>query len=151
MNRVFRPVILGLFGALSGCAGSSGSAKSSNDAAPPANFKEQVARGAVVYAAQCSNCHGGSGEGKPGAAPRIVGAGALPLDPPATARVRTERFITAADVAGFVVKNMPPRAPGSLSNEDYFSVLAFDLKANGIDLGEQKLDAALAATLTIPR
>ncbi len=153
MNRVLMPVILGVLCAVSGCAGAGSNAKSSTDAAPPTNFKEQVARGAVVYGAQCSSCHGSSGEGKAGAAPPVVGigAGALPLEPPASAKFRKQRFVTVADVAGFVVKNMPPRAPGSLSSEDYFSVLAFDLKANGIDLGDQKLDAALAATLTIPR
>ncbi|MEO6602296.1 MAG: hypothetical protein ABIQ16_20615 [Polyangiaceae bacterium] len=58
---------------------------------------------------------------------------------------------TVADVADFVTTNMPPNAPGSLSADDYFSVLAFDLKANKIELGEKKLDAALAASLTIPR
>ena len=46
---------------------------------------------------------------------------------------------------------MPPNAPGSLSTEDYFAVLAFDLKANGIDLGDKKLDAELAKTLEVPR
>jgi hypothetical protein len=50
-----------------------------------------------------------------------------------------------------VTKNMPPNAPGTLSSEDYFNVLAFDLKANGIDLGAKKLDGALAARLVIPR
>ena len=58
--------------------------------------------------------------------------------------------MTVADVADFVVQNMPGDAPGSLSADDYFAVLAFDLKANGIEL-DQKLDAALAASLTIPR
>jgi hypothetical protein len=37
------------------------------------------------------------------------------------------------------------------SDEQYFAILAFDLKANGIDLGDEKLDAALAATLEVPR
>jgi len=46
---------------------------------------------------------------------------------------------------------MPGDSPGSLSEDQYWSVLAFDLKANGIDLGDKKLDGALAVTLTIPR
>jgi hypothetical protein len=45
---------------------------------------------------------------------------------------------------------MPPKAPGSLSAEEYWAILAFDLSANGIQL-EQKLSPELAATLTIPR
>jgi len=73
------------------------------------------------------------------------------LDPPSGAKHRKSQFVTVADVAEFVSTNMPGDAPGSLDAEDYFAVLAFDLKANGIDLGEQKLDAAVAASLTIPR
>lgn len=46
---------------------------------------------------------------------------------------------------------MPPNQSGSLSDEEYFSVLAFDLKANGIDLADKKLDGELAKTLVIPR
>jgi hypothetical protein len=45
---------------------------------------------------------------------------------------------------------MPPTAPGSLSADQYWAVLAFDLKANGINL-DKKLDAAAAPSLTIPR
>jgi hypothetical protein len=38
-----------------------------------------------------------------------------------------------------------------LIEAEYESILAFDLKANGIDLGTKQLDAALAPTLEIPR
>lgn len=119
--------------------------------AAPANFGEQVAAGQKLFGAHCAECHGASGEGSPG--PRVVGLeqGALPLDPPPGAKYRKTQFKTVADIASFVVANMPPKAPGSLSSEEYFSILAFDLKANGIDLGEKKLDMALAKTLDVPR
>lgn len=119
--------------------------------ATPKTFVEQVALGQAAYAKNCAKCHGASGEGTD--APRVVGlnAGALPLDPPAGAKFRTTQFKTVMDAAEFVVANMPPNQAGTLSTEEYFSVLAFDLKANGIDLGEKKLDAALAKTLVIPR
>jgi hypothetical protein len=45
---------------------------------------------------------------------------------------------------------MPPTAPGSLSDEQYLAILAFDLKANGIEL-QDKLDLAKAQSLEIPR
>ena len=85
-------------------------------------------------------------------APRVVGLkeGALPLDPPATSKGRKERFVTVADVAGFVVANMPPKKGGSLSADQYWAILAFDLHANGIDL-PAPLTPAMAGTLTIPR
>jgi cytochrome c len=118
----------------------------------PANFSEQVARGQTVYGAKCAGCHGDGGEGKAGGGPPVVGLdkGALPLKAAAGSK-RTTEFKTVADIADYVVKTMPPNAPGSLSTEDYFAVLAFDLKANGIDLGDKKLDAELAKTLEVPR
>ena len=76
-----------------------------------------------------------------------LSSGALPLAPrPGSAR--TSQFLTVADVASFVVANMPPKAPGSLSPEEYWAILAFDLSANGVTL-EQKLTPELAPTLTI--
>ena len=66
-------------------------------------------------------------------------------------KVRKSQFVTVADVAEFAVENMPGDAPGSLSEEEYWAVLAFDLMANGIDLCDEKLDAELAASLVIPR
>jgi mono/diheme cytochrome c family protein len=132
------------------CGGTPPDAKSGESAAtPPATFAEQVARGGELYGAHCSSCHGKSGEGTADA-PAVVGPTALPLEPPSGAKFRKSKFVTVADVANFVVQNMPANAPGSLSEEEYFSVLAFDLKANGIEL-DKKLDAALAASLTIPR
>ncbi len=119
---------------------------------PPANFTEQVTLGQKLYGEKCAGCHGNSGEGtKDG--PAVVGLdkGALPLAPAATAKYRKTEFKTVADIADFVVKAMPPKAPGSLTAEEYFSILAFDLKANGIDLGDKKLDGELAKTLEVPR
>jgi len=126
---------------------------SSVESAPaPANFAEQVALGQKLFGAKCAGCHGNSGEGSKDA-PAVVGLdkGALPLAPAPTAKYRKTEFKTVADIAEFVVKTMPPKAPGSLSAEEYFSILAFDLKANGIDLGDKKLDGELAKTLEVPR
>ena len=153
---------------LSGCGGSAppaaspeasmepaSGARSEAPTPAPANFGEQVALGQKLYGAKCAGCHGDSGEGKQGAqsAPAVVGLdkGALPLDPPATSKYRKSQFKTVADIAEFVVKAMPPKAPGSLSAEEYYAILAFDLKANGIDLGDKKLDGELAKTLEVPR
>lgn len=118
--------------------------------AAPATFAEQVKLGQSLYGEQCASCHGGSGKG--GGAPAVVGIaeGALPLAPPPKAKSRKVEFKTVADVAGYVVEAMPPGKAGSLTTEQYFAILAFDLEANGIHL-DQKLDAPLAATLVIPR
>ncbi|HWB82194.1 MAG TPA: c-type cytochrome [Nannocystaceae bacterium] len=113
-------------------------------------FADQVARGQEVYGAHCGSCHGDAGEGTSGA-PRVVGLaeGALPQAPRAGSQ-RTTEFVTVADVAGFAVATMPPNAPGSLPEADYWAVLAFDLHANGIDL-DAPLTAEAAQSLKIPR
>jgi S-disulfanyl-L-cysteine oxidoreductase SoxD len=120
-------------------------------AAAPATFAEQVTLGGSLYGQKCASCHGAAGEG--GDAPAVVGlsSGALPLDPPSGAKYRKTQFKTVADIATFVVQTMPPGAAGSLTEEEYWSILAFDLKANGIDLGDKKLTGELAATLDVPR
>jgi cytochrome c len=122
------------------------------EATAPATFADQVSLGASLYGARCAKCHGAGGEGTKDA-PRLVGLsqGALPLNPSPTAKFRKTQFKTVADVADFATRAMPPDAPGSLQPEQYWAILAFDLKANGIDLGAKKLDGALAPTLTIPR
>jgi len=120
-------------------------------AAPATSFQAQVAEGQKLYEEHCANCHGDSGEGGT-KAPRVVGLaqGALPLDPPADRKYRKNRFVTVADVADFVVPNMPPGKGGSLPADQYWDILAFDLHANGVDL-QQPLTPELAKTLTIPR
>ncbi len=113
----------------------------------PAAAAAQIARGQKAYAANCAKCHGDAGQGTK-KAPAVVGKTALPLDPPAGAKVRKTQFHTAKDVADFVVKNMPGDHPGTLAAADYWAILAFDLKANGVDL-KQELDEKTAAAITL--
>lgn len=126
----------------------SGGAGAPAAAGEPVTFAEQVTAGQKLYGDNCASCHGAGGEGVK--APRVVGMdkGALPLDPPATAKHRKVQFKTAADVAGFVVKTMPPAAPGSLKESEYWSILAFDLHANGVDL-PKKLDGTNAKDVVL--
>jgi len=147
MQKLDVAVVLGLLGLVTACGGSD--AKSPDSEPSPTTFSEQVARGGEEYGEHCAKCHGASGEGT-AQGPAVVGASALPLDPPSGAKVRKTRFVKVSDVAEFVVENMPGDAPGSLSADDYYAILAFDLHANGIDL-DKKLDGAVAASLTIPR
>ena len=108
-----------------------------------------LGRGAQLYATNCASCHGPGGEGKKGKAPKVVGEGALPLDPPKGAKMRKGvQFATAKDVADFVVAKMPPKKGGSLPPEDYLAILAFDLNANKIALTEP-LTLENAANITI--
>lgn len=154
-----RKLLLTLVTLLAGCGASQPQAQTepaeptsaSAGSEAPQSFAEQVAIGQDLYIANCAGCHGDTGEN--GRAPKLVGlhSGALPLDPPAGSKHRTGQFKTVADVATFVVANMPPKGYGHLTEDEYFSILAFNLEANGIDLGDKKLDAPLAATMDIPR
>jgi cytochrome c len=124
---------------------------SGSTTAAPASFSDQVAQGQALYAANCAKCHGDAGQGTD-QAPKVVGLkeGALPLDPPADRKYRKTKFVTVADVAEFTVANMPPGKAGSLTADQYWAILAFDLHANGIDL-PSPLTPEQAKALTIPR
>jgi mono/diheme cytochrome c family protein len=131
---------------LSGCGGSTSSPAS---AASTSNDGEaQAERGAKLYAANCASCHGQSGQGQ-GTAPAVVGNGALPLDPRPEQKFRKVQFHTAGDVGAYVAKNMPPKAPGSLADAEYWDILAFDLKANGVAVGGKHIDATTAAEIKL--
>jgi cytochrome c len=108
----------------------------------------QAEQGAKLYAQHCSKCHGDAGQGTK-KAPAVVGKLALPLDPPAGSKKRKEQFHTAMDVASFVVKFMPAQKPGSLKPEEYFQILAFDLKANGVDVSGKTIDAESAKAIVL--
>src|SRR3954462_9552201 len=77
-----------------GNAPASEAAASAPATSAPSTFAEQVTLGGQLYGQKCAECHGASGEGSPG--PRVVGLdkGALPLDPPPTAKARKSQFKT---------------------------------------------------------
>jgi cytochrome c len=134
-----------------GCATAPPPAPAMTPAGAPTSFAEQMSNGQKLYAEHCASCHGDSGEGGTKAPPVVgIANGALPLDPPSDRQLRKSRFETVADVANFVVANMPPKKAGSLTNDQYWAILAFDLHANGIDL-PSPLTPEMAPTLKIPR
>lgn len=112
-----------------------------------AGGEDQATQGGKLFAQHCAKCHGDAGEGKK--APALVGKTALPLDPPANAKLRKTQFHTAQDVAAFVAANMPLKKGGSLTNDEYYAILAFDLKANGVDVSGKKIDPTTAAQIKL--
>src|SRR5438309_2360604 len=127
------------------CIGFAPGARADKPAA--AGGGDQVAEGQKLYGKYCAKCHGDAGQGKKG--PPVVGKDALPLDPPATAKVRKSQFHTAQDVAAFVATKMPANKPGSLTADEYYAILAFDLKANGVDVTGKKIDPTTAAQIKL--
>jgi cytochrome c len=134
-----------------GCGDSASGDGDTNTREPEASaFSEQVIAGKNLFMRHCAHCHGSNGEG--GDAPRLVdlSRGALPLEPPASARVRSGEFRTAGDVADFASTNMPIDAPGSLTSDEYYALVAFLLDENGIT-SDRVLDTDSAASLQIAR
>ncbi len=105
---------------------------------------DEATRGATLYGASCASCHGDAGQGGK-KAPPVVGKDALPLDPRSGSK-RQGQFKTALDVFNYVKTKMPGDDPGSLKDDEYRAIIAFDLKANGVDLtGKDVSDQTLAA------
>jgi cytochrome c len=131
-----------------GCGGSAASGRppaSASDAPP--TFAAQVERGGKLYGAHCAGCHGAEGQGS-AKAPPVVGPEALPEAPRAGAK-RDVEFRTALDIFQWVKVHMPGDAPGSLPDGDVVDILAFDLKANGVDLTPGHLDGESAASVVL--
>lgn len=79
-------------------------------------LKGNSARGAKLYAKQCSICHGDTGTGMPPVLPPLWGATSF-NDGAGMAQV--------AKMAAFVQHNMPQNAPGSLSPQQAYDVAAY--------------------------
>lgn len=108
----------------------------------------QATAGGPLYGQFCAKCHGDGGQGTD-QGPPVVGANALPLDPRANAKARKNQFHTAKDIADFVLPNMPPKGPKP-TVEQYLAILAFDLKANGVDLtGKPALTPDMLSSIVI--
>jgi mono/diheme cytochrome c family protein len=101
--------LLALLLASVGCGGDDGATAQSQD--------EQVAAGRDVYAAECAKCHGEQGEG--GTGPVLIGG--------------SRRIASYGDtdrLYDYVSRTMPFDDAGSLSEEQYWEVIAYLLDAN---------------------
>jgi mono/diheme cytochrome c family protein len=109
-----------------------GGATVANGAAPKAGpfTAAQAATGAKAYAENCSRCHGANLQGV--SAPALKGA---------ASGIKGD---TVADAYNFLSVQMPAGAPGSLSDADYVSIMAFILSKDGVHPGSVKLTAAIA-------
>src|ERR1700722_8122085 len=85
------------------------------DAAPGGYTAAQAAQGASMFGASCASCHAQNLTG--GAGPALVGA-------PFHASINAN-YKTAAQLYGFISKQMPLNAPGSLSKANYLAITAF--------------------------
>lgn len=106
----------------------------------PSFTSAQVTLGQRVYTQNCQGCHGDKLQGS--RAPALVG----------------EKFLDrwadgkrpAADLHGYIAKNMPRNKPGSLSTAQALNVTAFVLSRNGYKAGTRALTATTLMRPLIP-
>ena len=137
-----------------------------------ARARDQAGRGATIFTAECAQCHGQRGEGV-GAAPAILGEGALPeyprgagssgdptlTDPqqmqiqmqsrPAGAASR-DAFRNAQYLYTFISTRMPKSRPGKLSPADDWAVVNFLFAAQGAALPTGGIGPTNATAALIP-
>lgn len=108
----------------------------------------EVSEGAALYVTNCAGCHGPAGRGTE-KVPAVVGEGALPMNPGPKSQIRKTQFATAKDLFDFVRTTMPADKPGSLSDDTYYAIIAFDLKMNKVDLQGKKVDPTTVASIRL--
>lgn len=91
---------------------------------------EQADRGHKLFAQHCAVCHGGNGQG--GYVPETFEAYAGMKAPPVAGPGALPNMQTAENVYVFIKQAMPLQKPGSLSDQEYLDIVAFDLKANNL-------------------
>lgn len=116
----------------------------------PAGPTDPASRGAEVYAGACAGCHGERGEGLE-ERPALIGDQALPVDPASGASARKVALTTAQDLFAFIKSDMPPIAPGSLDDDQYWAVVTYLVKANGVELQGQGIDPTNAGSIKLRR
>jgi len=100
--------------------------------------KGQSLRGATLFAAHCSRCHGAHLQG-------LVGP---PLKGKAFAAPGSD--LTIAEIFATMSQRMPLDDPASLSKSQYADLLAFVLQQNGYPPGDQAMTYADAAASQVP-
>jgi cytochrome c len=111
-----------------------------------------AAEGAAVYAARCASCHGKSGtEGPNDVLVGRVDDGAFPFSrDPALPRTIGSYWPYATTVFDYIRRAMPPNAPGSLTNDEVYAVVAQLLAWNRLIAADAVMDAQSLAQVRMP-
>ena len=108
-----------------------------------------VKKGKLLYALKCAACHGVDGTEKPGVK---LPAAALVGDTSANSRSKTigNYWPYATTLFDYVRRAMPYNLPGSLSNDEVYSLTAYLLSANKIIRDDVVLDAKNLHKVVMP-
>jgi len=113
---------------------------------------ETPRRGATVYADKCAACHGKQLEGNPakgiGGDKLLGGRGTLASKTPI--KTVESYWPYATTLFDYVKRSMPFNAPGSLSDEEVYSVVAYILSEAKIITPVEKMDATTLPKVVMP-
>ncbi|HET9425617.1 MAG TPA: cytochrome c [Gemmatimonadaceae bacterium] len=118
-----------------------------------------AARGLVVYAAKCALCHGGKGEGLPAArgipaAPQLVGRDPREGFPfgrdPKLVKTVGNYWPHATTIYDYVHRAMPWTAPGTLTPDETYAVVAWLLAENEIIPRDAEMNAKTLPAVKMP-
>lgn len=111
------------------------------------------AEGAALYAQRCASCHGSSGQGQ-GPYPRLIGA--EPRDSfPFGNDVKLDKTIGnywpyATTLYDYIHRAMPYNAPGSLTPNEVYAVVAYLLAENQVVPRTAVIDATSLPRIKMP-
>jgi S-disulfanyl-L-cysteine oxidoreductase SoxD len=113
-------------------------------------------RGAELFATQCASCHGAKGEGAPGNPPGPMLVGREPREgfpfgnDPKLVRTVGNYWPQATTIFDYIRRTMPLSSPGSLTDDEIYSLTAFLLVANEILPAGASLDSASLMAVRMP-
>ena len=111
------------------------------------------AQGKTVYAERCMACHGDKLQGVTGLGEALVGGrGTLVNNDPKKAPVKTVEsyWPYATSVFDYVKRAMPFNAPGSLSNDEAYQVVAYVLGQGNVISKTEVLNAQTLPKVNMP-
>ena len=109
--------------------------------------KGSAVEGKEVYARICAECHGDKGQGSE-SVPLVGGIGSLTTGKPL--KTVGSYWPYATTVFDYTRRAMPFDRPGTLTNDQVYSVVAFVLHLNGIVEENQVLDAQSLPQVKMP-
>jgi len=106
-----------------------------------------VGSGRMLYQNHCLVCHGPEGRGGPGGE---LAGGTEPLTSDTPDQTIGSYWPFPTTLFDFIRRSMPLNAPGTLTNNEVYSLSAYLLALNGILAEDASLDAAALAAIVMP-
>lgn len=106
-----------------------------------------VDQGQMLYSQKCASCHGDMGQGNGAALPLIDTRAYVPGVVPATVG---NYWPYATTIYDYIKRAMPFNAPGSLTPDEVYSLVAYLLNANGVIPADAVMNAQTLPEVVMP-